>query len=142
MLTNDNNYKRDHLMANTFQRLDYDSSSGVASSATSSSLSSIYQEFSSWNLPPPPRVTKHFPEANRNMNSNSIYDKVLMWIKNTEKCAVNEIPELGITSLPSSLPGNNNNWPRTSSVNNNILNSFVNTDSTSKTDQSNFTYFI
>lgn len=143
-------------------RFDYDSSSGVASSATSTSISSIYEEFTTlgggWNssLPhvtPPPRIMpRQFINNNKNLAvptsstqaTASIYDKVMLWIKNTEKnsdrpCVAGAGAFCQVTNQWIDDPR-----PRTSSiiVENPILSSLAHTDSTSKTDQSNFTYFI
>lgn len=121
-------------MSRKFLGLDYESSSGVASSATSTSISSIYHEFSNWNQPESQSTAvKNFLDANRNITVNGIYDKVLTWIKNTEKCTVGQTVEAPKCVIQQ-------NWAKNSAFN--VANSFVNTDSTLKTDQSNFTYFI
>lgn len=148
-------------------RFDYDSSSGVASSATSTSISSIYEEFTTlggWNssLPhvtPPTRIMPRQFINNNNNNNNknlavatsstqqataSIYDKVMLWIKNTEKSSDRTCVTGGGAFCQVTNQWIDDPRPRTSSiiVENPILSSLAHTDSTSKTDQSNFTYFI
>lgn len=130
----------------------YDSSSGVASSETSSSLSSIYHEFiatatnainPSYFYPQPitkPITSSLLLQANEKSNNltatTNIHDKVLHWIKSTEKCEENNTV-VEATSLWSQSQSQ-----QPTETNTNIIASFVNTDSTIKTDQTNFTYFI
>lgn len=152
--------------------LDYDSSSGLASSATSTSISSIYEEFASeWNTLPhisPPRGAANRFTLNQATLSRhpvvlipstpiaappqpaNIYDKVMLWIKNQEKSSIRPpvLTETTTTTATTTMTTicDMTNWqPRTSSTVNAdhmVTNSLVHTDSTSKTDQSNFTYFI
>lgn len=153
--------------------LNYESSSGVATSASSdedSSLSSIYNDLSyycqheSASRWQPANLVEKRKKENEMDNNNekresggattlvnvrgggsdlagsNFYDKVLVWIKNS--AANGEVAEIAAANSRSN--NNSQSWhqPYQQTNVNNFQGSFENTESTIKTDRSNFTYFI